>query len=447
MARGIDPLILPLLALVAASPRPALAWDDHSLLTRPALERVPGIVFRPPAEVEPLEHFLAAEEVGLAALLAEEDAWAAAQVPTWPALPPALAFRAGGDPATRRARFLEALRVAPDARLALYLKLPPDAVAEGGEGMPWADVTTLRDPGALGHARLRPLAAGEGVAPLEVLISACDEPDYGLDLGLWEDSGTPWGRRYGLGAQPFGDPAKEYGSQAPLHMGLYHESAIVYFAAGFLRRTYPEVRVHQFRALARYAIATGHDYWGWRFGGWALHYVQDQTMPYHARVLPGVGVLRMLWVSALDLLGFPGPRADTVRQVSNRHTVVEQWVRETLEVGEPEVGASLRAALADVSGDFAYSPWDERSLRDGVAAGAAARADALDAALVRWVPARLVSDPGYVMGETEPDVDLRARVQGAGPTANAALEPVMAPLLADFGAASRVFLASLGDER
>ncbi|MFH1463589.1 MAG: phospholipase [Pseudomonadota bacterium] len=432
--------------LLLAVPGAALAWDDHSLMARPALAKVAQVANAPYAEVEPIERFLAAEEQGLVTLLSEEEAWAAAHVPTWPALPPALAFQAGGDAATLRTRFLEALRMAPDARLALYVKAPPGAAELPDGSLPWAEVTTLHNPGALGHALLLPLAEGERIAPLEVLVSACDEPDFGLDLGLWEDNASAWGPRYGLGAQPFGDPVKEYGSQAPMHMGLYHEASIVYLAAASLQRTYPEVRVHQLQTLARFAFGTGHDYWGWRFTGWALHYVQDLTMPYHARVLPGVSVPSMLWVAALDMIGFHDPYDDALRLVSNRHMVVEHYVREVLESGDAEAAGPLRAALADTRGDLAVRPWDDRSLREVIGAAAVAQSDGLDAALTAWFPAQLVSDPDYVVDETEPDINVHERLLAADPAVGAALEPAFTPLLAAFGAASRSFLLSVRPE-
>ena len=41
---------------------------------------------------------------------------------------------------------------------------------------------------------------------------------------------------YGFGSQPFGNPAVEWSSQGQLHLGYFRESAIVYWAAPFLKR-------------------------------------------------------------------------------------------------------------------------------------------------------------------------------------------------------------------
>ncbi|HEV7375731.1 MAG TPA: hypothetical protein VGN95_13510 [Pyrinomonadaceae bacterium] len=75
----------------------------------------------------------------------------------------------------------------------------------------------------------------------------------------------------------FGNPAVNISTQAPFHMGFYHQSALVYLAAPFVARTYPLLRVHQFFGLAELALRTGHPYWGWRLAGNAAHYVQDLT--------------------------------------------------------------------------------------------------------------------------------------------------------------------------
>ena len=95
----------------------------------------------------------------------------------------------------------------------------------------------------------------------------------------------------GFGIQPFGNPNLEYSSQAPFHMGFYHLDWLTRTAQPSLLRTYPLWRIALFGELAELAFSTGHDYWGWRFLGWGLHYVGDLTQPYHAIPLPGVGTV------------------------------------------------------------------------------------------------------------------------------------------------------------
>ena len=129
----------------------------------------------------------------------------------------------------------------------------------------------------------------------------------------------------GFGEQPFGDKRFEYSSQAPFHMGFYHEASIVYAAGGFIKRTLPEYRMNQFLTLARFAFKTGHPYWGYRFAGWGLHFVQDLTQPYHTTLLPGVGTTRMLWINIISKIGLDGSKNAMIKRVG--HTGGDPGVR------------------------------------------------------------------------------------------------------------------------
>lgn len=456
--------------MVSASP--ARAWSLHALAARPALEVLPELQQARPVAVESLEAFLAAEGPALEALLADEEAWARAQVPSYPPRPDALAFRAAGaDPQALRQRFLAAVRVNPQSRLALFLQRLPGQDDGGREPLNWSKVTTLRSASVQIAARYVALREGETVAPIDVLVSACDEPDFGLDLGLFEDNGTAYGARYGFGRQPFGNAAYEYSSQAPLHMGYYHEAAIVYRAAGFLKRTWPEYRVHLWQRLARHALATGHGYWGWRFAGWALHYLQDLTQPYHARVLPGIGVTRMLWINGVDLAGWHRPKEEAITLVANRHTAIENYQYFTLmQAHRRGLAHPALAALRDRSQDRPAGPgaptgtgaapvttsatsaatasaampaWTDTTLRAGVAREAAEAADALDETLEASLPPRYIADPGYATGVTEPGLDLAAVVAQGPAAARQRLDAMMARLLSRFGVHTRAFVLDL----
>ena len=195
------------LTLLAAS---AGAWSNHALCTWQALSGLREFAGAAPVKVERLETFLAAEAAGLEALLQQEEAWARKNVPHYPSRPDTLVFRAAGaSPAELAQRFRAALRINPESRLTLFLQLPPGQDAGARPTLPWTEVTTLRR-----HATTQSisfLALHEGdLAPLvDVIATASDEPDYGLDLGLWEDNPTPQGKAYGLGKQAFGNPALE----------------------------------------------------------------------------------------------------------------------------------------------------------------------------------------------------------------------------------------------
>ena len=268
---------------------------------------------------------------------------------------------------------------------------------------------------------------------------------YGMDIGLWEDNGTEYGKVYGFGKQPFGNPALEFASQAPFHMGFFHEASIVYKAAGFLRRTYPEYRIHLWQSLARYALRTGHDYWGWRFAGWALHYVEDLTQPYHATVLPGVSVYRLLWINTLDLLGMHRPKKDAITLVSNRHLALEnyQYRRVRSAFSRHDADDVLMRALADLSTDAGRSAYADDSPRAMISAQSHALAASTEAVLEKSLPRKYVSDPAYVLGETESGLDLYALLAGAQPSARDAMTGMVAGLLRNFGVYTRAFVRSL----
>jgi hypothetical protein len=168
------------------------------------------------------------------------------------------------------------------------------------------------------------LLPGQKVSAADVFAMATDEPDYGLDIKLWSDSGTTYGRAYNFGEQPFGNSKLEYGTQAPFHMGFYHEAGIVNWTAGVHLHTLTEYRIHQFYSLARLAFQTGHAYWGWRFAGMGAHYIQDLTQPYHTKVMPGEGAMRLVATGALDMVGITGPKDDLVDQATSEHMALEK---------------------------------------------------------------------------------------------------------------------------
>jgi hypothetical protein len=257
--------------------------------------------------------------------------------------------------------------------------------------------------------RYRPLAEGDPVAPAQVLATASDEPDFGMDIGLFEDNGTAFGAVYGFGVQPFGNPNLEYSSQAPFHMGFYYPNWLLAWAQPDMAKTYPRWRVDLYRALARHAFSTGHDYWGWRFMGWALHYIGDLTQPYHADPLPGVGPLDILWALAT------GGSEDAIQLVSNRHGVLESYqyqrVRRGLEARDWD--DPLLVAIADAAGSTAL-PFTRDTLHTLLAAESVAAAPALDRALEQYVPARFVSDPGFEWNGSGEAVHVVDRVREAG---------------------------------
>ena len=217
-------LVVAALVFAAGS---AAAWSNHALGTWPALAARPALRGLPPVRVESLAAFIASDRVGLAAVLTREEAWARAHVPAYPPRPDALAFRATlATGATGLAQFAAATRINPRSRLALYLPTAPGA-ASSRPPLAASAVSTAEHSESSRPDRFVSLHEGEEALVLDVIASASDEPDYGFEIGVWNDNGTTYGATYGFGKQPFGNPKITFASQAPMHMGFFHEAGIV----------------------------------------------------------------------------------------------------------------------------------------------------------------------------------------------------------------------------
>lgn len=299
------------------------AWEHHPLITRHVVDTIPHISNADPVQAVSLQEFLLQEESGIADLLAREEAWARANLAWYAPRPDVLAFQPTGNPNDICHRFFRAIRVNPSIKTPLYVTHLAGQESGGANILPPSAVSILRSTPMLEAFVFEELVPGDWVHPVDIVSGASNEPDYGMDVGLFSDNGTAIGRIFGFGVQPFGNPNLDYGSQAPFHMGFYHESWIIYLFAGFLKQSYLEYRIHLFKALSEYAFSKGQDYWGWRFMGWGLHYIADMSMPYHTTVLPQYSTLRMLWINLLDMLGLSKYKNNAVQLVSNRHMALE----------------------------------------------------------------------------------------------------------------------------
>ncbi|MDY0106087.1 MAG: hypothetical protein RBS27_05405 [Giesbergeria sp.] len=427
----------------------AWAWSNHALASYRAFEVLPEVAQAASVTAEPLEDFLRAQAVPIEALLASQDAWAQAHIAHYPPLPAPLHFNAQvaqqGPQALRKA-FLTALRISPESRFALYLQPDPWAPAPDPATRLEHDIVSAlpaRDKDGGGHVFVR-LHAGEAVAPLAVLASATDEPDYGLDLNLWEDSPSEWGPAYGFGKIPFGNPNLSFSTQAPFHMGYHHESGVIYMAAGFLKRTYPLLRIHQYTSLSELAFRTGHPYWGWRFAGLALHYLQDLTQPYHASLAPGFTAARLIGISLLATLGMPGAKNDMVILLSNRHFVLERYESQMIKAAaQARQEGAVDRALRDTGTDADHPAWSEAYARDTVARQAHNLGATVTGQMLASVPAGYVNDPGFDFGVHAGSIDLMAEIARQGEAPRAAVEESIALLMRNYGAHSRNMLRGI----
>jgi hypothetical protein len=394
--KGIALLFLGLMTFLPETS--LMAWSEHPLISRPVIASMPEARDAKVVRVESLDAFIRAEGKRLERLLSEEEAWAKANLQWYPPLPVSLTFRADGSPEEISRRFCNAIRVNPTLNFPLYLQRVPGEEHKGMPLIPPGGVSFLRDTSDWSASAISGLKAGDMVRPLDVAVSATDDPDLlGLDIGLFEDNDTGFGKTYGFGRQPFGNPNLDYGSQAPFHMGFYHESKVIYFFAGFLKKTYPEYRIHLYKRLAQLAFETGHPYWGWRFTGWGLHYLGDLAQPYHAVALPGVSTPRALRINAAEMIGIHGPKAEAVQLVSNRHTALEKFVQVILKRAHQK-GETNHPILDVLRSANDAPPYEDTVPRQVVAGMAHAKAEETDRILEECMPRKFVSDPGFELG-------------------------------------------------
>ena len=155
---------------------------------------------------EPLDAFLRAEEKAIAELLASQERCARANLEPYAPRPETLAFVANAERAddARRLAFLMALRVSPNTGFALFVQPDPRAPLAANNLLAFDTVNFLPEQPNSTY-RFVGLKAGEKVPPLAVLTSASDEPDYGLDINLSEDSPSDWGKVYGHASLAPGD--------------------------------------------------------------------------------------------------------------------------------------------------------------------------------------------------------------------------------------------------
>jgi hypothetical protein len=432
------------LAILAAALSPLAAWDNHSQLSYLALEGESLAATK--VKAESLGDFALATQPELADLLSRLEAEARKDIPLYPARPDALAFEGPYENAdAARAAFMAAIRVNPSVPFALYVQLQAGATrpARPDLSVAAADPFDNRVP----NGPFQSLSPGEEVDALEVVASASDEPDYGMDIGLFSDNKSPVASTYGFGIQAFGNPALAYGSQAPFHMAFASESGILKAAAPFTRVALSDWRFRLYSELSRFAFAEGHAYWGWRFAGWALHYLQDMAQPYHASVMPGKSTMGMLWLYAVQ-----GQKArdDALVLLSNRHVVVEDYVYGAMAAYDGDAAASplysaLKAGGPGLSSrELSALTWRPGYLYGVVAKRAYAEGRRLDALLVSSFPAAYVSDPAFDYGvlNAGPKAAYKpwAALHAAAPDKAAALDAFMARILAEVGVETRVFI-------
>jgi hypothetical protein len=132
---------------------------------------------------------------------------------------------------------------------------------------------------------------GDRTTAKTILSIYADEPDWGMDEGLFLNS-----------AQTLTG-----GSQ-----GWRHQYFLLF--GGFVRLGEAPDRAFHFYNMAIAAFKNNDPYWGFRFLARSLHYLQDLTMPFHTNPGPVFTLLRNI----LDIGGI-------TNMVSNHHYALEDY--------------------------------------------------------------------------------------------------------------------------
>ena len=419
-------------------------WADHSLGAAKSLSVMPELNALPLVTVQNIAEFLRQQADGLDVILEKEEQWARQNIAKYPPRPDSLAYKYDGALSDKDLldRFLAAIRVNPNISLTSYLQLAPNEINSNHDAIAWQKLTFLINGETMEKSNFFELKAGEQIKPIDVIIAAANEPDYGMDMGLWQDNDTDFGKKYNFGRQPFGDPRIGLpATQAPFHMGLYHESEVVYFVANFLKRTYPEYRMHLWQTLANHALKSGSPYWGWRFAGWTCHYAEDLTQPYHSNVLPGVGTARMIAINLLAMLGWEKPKNDMIFLVSNRHLSLENiQYNGLLDVlgKKADANPELITAYSDTSQDMTELTYLD--LRSTISMKAYAAGNEVDELLVKGLPAHFVNDPNYEFAPDFMKINLNQILSQQAKPVQQALNTMLVKLYSNFGNYTRTLI-------
>lgn len=302
--------------LAAICPRKACAYYNHTLVADGALRNEEYL--QKAVTVEPLADFLYAERSGVGACIEACDAWCKSNFSEYRALPPSINFSecSQGDIETA---FINAIRVNPLAPRRTYLQVLENGKYDESKLLQWPDVYLIDYKYSFPYMCLE---SGQKVTALSVVATAADEPDYGLDMGIWEDNATAAGFLYGFGKQPFADHRDLVQSQVPFHLCFPHDR-ILKALSRKLRGNHTLCRIKMYSDLARLAKKTGHDYWACRFTGRALHYLQDMTVPFHSSMTPGYAFFAIVGANVLKLSGIASVYEKIFMDIACVHVMFE----------------------------------------------------------------------------------------------------------------------------
>ena len=354
-------IIVVLWIAITARCRKATAYYNHSLIAQGALGR--QAYLQKLVTVESLDSFVTAEHAMLEKTLATVDNWATKNIDGYRPPPPDLHL-INASRQNLETAFLEAIRVNPQASRKYYLQIIDGSDYAAEQQLAWQDVCVTDYKYSFPFVNIN---MGQKVKALDVVATAADEPDYGLDMGLWSNNGSEVGGRYDFGEQTFADPADLVQSQAPFHLSFMHDKVLRQLSKP-MRSNYALLRIKTYSDLAKLAKQTNHEYWACRFAGRALHYIHDLTVPFHASMTPGYSLPQVFGALAAKLCGFSKPYTTMFSDIACTHVMFEIMHYELLNSAyqRQDWSAFIYCSLTESTGEIS-AEIDDFYARDVVA--------------------------------------------------------------------------------
>ncbi len=391
----------------------AKAWEAHALLTLVALQNMKELKNLPDVPAETLESFVQKEQSGLGKILNDNEKWSIQHINAYAPLPKSFEFdvlKTQNIPL--KTAFMESIRINPTLDLPLFIQNLPgfrhhfnNTLSKSAIRLPeLINVTSLR----VLNPTLEKVNPEDKLSPLEIISSSADEPDYGMDINLWSTDNTWFGKQYGFGKQLWGNPKVFFTGQTQFHMGFFYESSFLYKLSPSLNHFYPEYRIHLYLTLSKFAFQTGHPYWGYRFLGWALHYVQDLTQPYHSTLAPNVKGRKIVGIDLLKLIFIKSPAQHLIQIESNSHFSLEnyEYFKLAAAIEKPNENKDIIQALSNSSIDSSYPQYNDNYPRKIVAQESHAKANLIDETIHLAFPSNYITDPNYMFYQTDPNINM-----------------------------------------
>ncbi|MBF0316350.1 MAG: hypothetical protein HQK52_23225 [Oligoflexia bacterium] len=207
-----------------------------------------------------------------------------------------------------------------------------------------------------------------------------------------------------------------------------------------------ECRIKLYSTLGTFALKQQHLYWGMRFWGWALHYLQDLTQPYHSSMLPGQSTIKLL---LLSIFASKEKVNALVTLVSNRHLFVENYlfykIKEQLITHN--FSHPLIRALTLEDKDSIKLPNHisfAELAREVISLEAHERGNTTHAALIRSFPAKYVNDPHYNFSVSEKAFDSYQLLKTiSGPKESLQLDQCLVDFMHSFGKVTNQVVESM----